>query len=93
MFRRNQGVPCYQQRQAARESKNCSSTCTCSAIQWKTGIAGEDRICNWRLFRVHQKADPMHVKWANNTAQLALFVSMKVTVCHKNILLGDFSCL
>ena len=37
----------------------CSSTCTCSAIHHPAGdrgYSGEDRICNWRPIRAHQKA-------------------------------------
>ena len=76
-------------RQAAGESENCSSTCTCSAIHHPAGdrgCSGEDRICNWRPFRAHQKAaygviaHCIRVKWG--IVQLALFVSVKVAVFH-----------
>jgi len=57
-----------------------SSTCTCSAIHHPAGdrgYSGEDRVCNWRPFRAHQKAacgviaHPIGVKWGRKYSTIS----------------------
>ena len=49
-------------------------------------LSGEDRICNWRPFRAHQKV-------AYGVIRKSTISTVKVAVFHKTILLGDFSFL